>query len=1070
MIYKRALPSLLAAVLAVGVVAPSAWAAPDAAGAVAASGAGPTVTLLTGDKVTLGGMRGVTVRAAKGREQIAFFTREDEQGDTHVIPSDAVTPLSQGTLDPRLFDVTELVRAKYDDASRTTLPLIVDFGGRTPRAAGAQVSRELPAMGATAVSADRSATFWATARTAEHVWLDGPVRASLDHSVPQIGAPAAWAAGHTGAGTTVAVLDTGIDVSHPDLADAVTGAQNFSDAGDADDHFGHGTHVASIITGSGAASGGTYKGVAPDTRLLNGKVLNDFGGGQESWIIAGMEWAARSGADVVNMSLGTGDWSDGTDPMSQAVNRLTAETGALFVVASGNSGYLVGSPAAADSALTVGAVDRDDQLAEFSSRGRIDEVLKPDITAPGVDIVAAKAANGMIGDPAADGYVSLSGTSMATPHVAGAAAILAGEHPDWTPDQLKATLMGSAEPTGGVSVYDQGAGRVDVAKATTSTVSASPASISNGVVQWPHDDDQPVAKTLTYTNTGTEPVTLDLSDEMTGPGGTAAPSGMFTISPASLTVPAGGQASATITTDTRVEAPDGQYGGEIIATGSGQTVRTPFAVTREVESYDVTVRFLDHNGSATENYFYRFVDVNNPKAYLPYDPSGTVVVRLPKGEFYFEATVQTEKAPSDYLFANFAEPAFTVTGDTSLTVDAREAQKVAFTVDRPDARTGTAMFQFALETDWGPTGTTAYIPNFDDFSIKPSTTSKKGRFTFTAEERMAAWNGTSFDGSPYLYNVRHVEDGVVPSTLRWTVHDRQLAKVRAEYAAATPDAYGRREYFVTMKLPATLTEYYTPDVPWDAQFDEISDPSGQETVSTLLQAAPKVYKRGATTRERWNVGVYGPAWPDTSAGYYFAARLGDDTRLNLPMATDQGTGRAGFAIGEGSTTLLRNGEVIAEDPYPGGGGITLDPEVANYTLRSTLNRTGARLSTVVSGEWTFRSGHVDGDDPAQLPLLAVRFRPNLDDHNFAPAGRRFSLPVTVERNGGPVGRVSTPVVEVSYDDGATWRPVRVTRDHDQWQATVDHPRGAAFVSLRASTGDQDGNSTKETIIRAYALK
>lgn len=143
-------------------------------------------------------------------------------------------------------------------------------------------------------------------------------------------------------------------------------------------------------------------------------------------------------------------------------------------------------------------------------------------------IVAAKAENGQIGDPApVDGYV----TSMATSHVAGAAAILAGEHPDWQADQLRSTLMATAKPTEGVSVFEQGAGRVDVAKASAATVFASPAILDNGTVQWPHGDDQPVVKTLTYTDTAAEPVTLDLSADITGPNGTVAPQGMFTFTP-----------------------------------------------------------------------------------------------------------------------------------------------------------------------------------------------------------------------------------------------------------------------------------------------------------------------------------------------------------------------------------------------------------------------------------------------------------------------------------------------------------------------------------------------------------
>ncbi|GAB1508808.1 S8 family serine peptidase [Actinophytocola sp. KF-1] len=1065
MIHKRGRAGLLAAAMAASVVVPVLGAPGAAAAPGASSPGGPTVTLVTGDVVTVGGPHGVRVRAAKGREHVSFFTREDEQGDTHVIPEDAVSLLSQGKLDPRLFDVTELVRSGYDDASRTTLPLIVD--GASPRAKGARVTRELPAMGATAVSVERSAAYWPAVQRAQKVWLDGPVKASLDHSVPQIGAPEAWAAGHTGAGATVAVLDTGIDVTHPDLADAVTQGRNFTDSDTEDDRFGHGTHVASIITGAGDR----YQGVAPDAKLLNGKVLDDFGGGMESWIIAGMEWAAASGADVINMSLG--GWpTDGSDPMSQAVDRITEETGALFVIAAGNSGpgaETVSSPGAADAALTVGAVDRDDQLAEFSSRGPRweDGAIKPDITAPGVDIVAAKAKNGIIGDPVGDSHMALSGTSMAAPHVAGAAAIVAAQHPDWQAGQLKATLMGSAKPNDELTVFEQGAGRVDVAAATTATVYASPASLSNGTAQWPHDDDQPITKTLTYTNTGTEPVTLDLAAHVTGPDGTTPPQGMFTVEPARLTVPAGGQAGATVTTDTKVEAPDGVYSGVLTATGGDRAVRTPIAVNREVESYDVTLHFLDHDGKPTDLYGFRFVNVATPKAYLPYDPSGTVVARLPKGEFYFEATVQKEVGEYDYRNAWFAEPAFTVTGDTELTVDARDAGPVGFTTDRPNADEGSAVFQFALRTDWGDTGLTAYMGSFDDVTIKPAETTKEDRFTFTAEAHMAERKGESFEGSPYLYHLRHTENGTVPATLRWRVRDRQLAKVSGQYAAGTPGMIGIRAGFLPLRLPSTLTEFYTPDVPWQDEFYEAPDLESFPDLG-LYQVTPKTYRLGRTTTERWNAGVFGPAFPRSPYDGDFAGRLGDDTRFDLPLHADQDGGRIGYGRSEGSTTLLRDGEVVAEEPYPGGLRAMLPPERAEYTLRTTATR-AARLSTEVTAEWTFASGHNGGADPVFLPLLAVRFAPELDDHNAAPAGKRFTIPVYVQRNGSARAGTGTPVIEVSYDDGKTWRQAKVTRHHGGWQAKVEHPADAEFVSLRSSVSDRDGNAQTQTVIRAYAL-
>ena len=1068
MIRRRARLGLLAAVLAAGVIVPAGWAAP----AVATPGAvGAAVTLVTGDRVVFGGMDGVVVHAAKGREHLAFYSRKDVDGDIHVVPADAAVPLAQGKLDPRLFDVTALVRAGYDDASRATLPLIVDYKGRTPRAAGAQVSRELPAMSATAVSAERSSTFWATARNAEHVWLDGPVQASLDHSVPQIGAPEAWAAGYTGAGTTVAVLDTGIDVTHPDLADAVVNAHNFTDSDTDDDRFGHGTHVASIITGSGAASGGKYQGVAPDAKLLNGKVLNDTGDGQESWIIAGMEWAAASGADVVNMSLGSRVPSDGTDPMSQAVNRLTADTGTLFVIAAGNSGGQVSSPGAADAALTVGAVDRDDQLADFSSRGREGGGIKPDITAPGVDIVAAKAKNGVIGDPAADGYVRMSGTSMATPHVAGAAAILAGEHPDWTAAQLKPALMGSAKPTGGLSIFEQGAGRVDVAKATTATVFATPVNVDNGIAQWPHGDDQPIAKTLTYTNSGTSPVTLNLAADVTGPGGSPASQGMFTFTPATLTVPAGGQASATVTTDTRADAADGQYSGVVTATGGGQSVRTPITVTREAESYNVTVHATDRNGAPTDSYWIGFTDVDHPASYGAYDPSGTVVARVPKGEFFLDAFVQTPVGDR-WDTAEFMEPAFVVTGDTVVDLDARQAKRVGFTVDRPNARVGAARYRITEKTAWGDVDSTTFLQDFELFAFKPSTTSDRDRFTFSAEARMGEWNGTSFDGSPYLYSVRHTEKGKVPKNLQWTFHDRDLAKVRSEHAAATPGVVGYRENFLVVPLPGALTEYYTPNEPWDGQFIEMVDPATFDFVSVVDQVRPRSFPLGRTTTERWNAGVFGPSLPNgLESPLYFAARIGDALRFVVPLFTDQGTGRAGTANADGTTTLLRDGQVVGEYEGAGLGLFTVPPERGTYTVRMTADRSGyAYLSTQVSAEWTFASEHGPTEDPVLLPMLAVRFAPDLDDHNAAPAGRRFTIPMYAERNGSDeVGQVSTPTVEVSYDDGKTWRPASVKRASGGWCASVDHPAGARFVSLRSSIADPNGNTQRQTIIRAYAL-
>ncbi|MEV1117735.1 S8 family serine peptidase [Actinosynnema sp. NPDC049800] len=1024
---------------------------------------GPEITLLTGDAVVLGGPQGAQVRAAEGREHVTFYISRDEHGDTHVVPEDAVPLLSRGTLDPDLFNASALAELPGD-----RLPLIVDHAGPTPRSAAAVVSRELPAMGATAVSVERSGAYWPVARSAERVWLDEPVRASLDRSTAQIGAPRAWAAGHTGAGSTVAVLDSGIDAEHPDLAGAISGEQNFTDSDSVSDRYGHGTHVASTITGDNER----YPGVAPGAKLLNGKVLDDDGWGSTSGIIAGMEWAAANGADVVNMSFGGLRPSDGTDPLSQAVDRITAETGVLFVVAAGNFGEQVPGPGAAAAALTVGAVHRDERLANFSNRGHVNGVIKPDITAPGSEIVAAKAGGG---------HVAQSGTSMAAPHVAGAAAILAAQHPGWAAGQLKAALMGNAKPNDGLTVFEQGAGRVDVEKSSMSTVFASVGSLSLGVQQWPHDDDEPIAKSVTYTNTGAEPVTLDFAAKVSDSDGSPAPAGMFTFDPVTLTVPAGAQATTTITTDTRTHGADGVYSGAFTATGGGQDVRTPITVHREVEHHDVTFKVVDHDGAPTAEYSVRLGNVapeaHYPRVYRPYDESGTTRVRLPKGEYLLFGTI-LKRSGEDYLNAEIVEPAFTVTGDAEIVLDAREAEPVGVRTDEPNAKPGKGWVSFSRETTWGRQGVIVRGQKtaFDTMTIRPSTTGE-GTFRFGVEAHLAQWNGTSFDGSPYLYHVRHVVPDVVPPSPRWTFHDRDLAKVRSTHARTTPGTVGRRDWIMHLPLPGALTEYFTPEVDWQWELEFVEVPEGQPdfAATSNRQVAPLTFQRGRTTTMRWGVGVFGPGF--ASSEYWSPINNavrdsdGDGTnilRLSLPLGSDQDGGRIGYT-GSGTLTLLRNGEVIGENPEPGNLFFVVEPERAEYTVRSKSDRPHSRLSTRISAEWTFTSEY--SAEPVPLPLLAVRYAPNLDNHNAASAGRPFTFPVYVQRNGSAdlVG-VSPPAIEVSYDDGTTWRPATVKRDRDQWQATVHHPAGADFVSLRSSVSDSAGSSQRQTIIRAYALK
>lgn len=444
---------------------------------------------------------------------------------------------------------------------------------------------------------------------------------------------------------------------------------------------GHGTHVASIVAGSGAASGGARGGIAPGVSLLSGKVCAPFGCAESS-ILAGIEWAVDHGADIVNLSLGGTDRAT-LDPLEDAINRLSASHGTLFVVASGNSGSqpgTVSSPSSADAALSVGAVDRTGQRAPFSGQGpRVgDKAIKPDLTAPGVGIIAARAAGTSMGTPVDDAYTAASGTSMSTPHVAGAAALLSQQHPSWTGAQLKDALMSTARPNASLTVYQQGAGMIDLDRATGQMIGAQPGSLSLGVARYPHEDDPPISRNVRYVNRGGEAVTLALAGSLATLEGAPAPAEMLTSSPSTLEVPAGGAAEATITVDTRVAAANGTYGGALIATGDGVRLITPFGVEREPESYDLTVRVVGAAGQPT------FGGVS----LYGTGPAGAPArgVRMVFQSVFGEETFRVPAGEYVVQPVHLLEPVFTVaphtvvSADTSVVSDARAARPIELDV------------------------------------------------------------------------------------------------------------------------------------------------------------------------------------------------------------------------------------------------------------------------------------------------------------------------------------------------------------------------------------------------------
>ncbi|MCG5469043.1 S8 family serine peptidase [Micromonospora sp. LAH09] len=1071
--------------------------APDAAPRTATGVATTkTVTLLTGDRVTVTASGSAAVRPGPGRGHLHFVTTRD-RGQLTVLPQDAAPLVRSGRIDRRLFNVTELIAAGYDDARRDSLPVLVagDAGSQRRAAAptGLTVTAQLPAIGGVAATADKkqAASVWAaltganarvgTAGGADRIWLDGRRRVTLDHSVPQIGAPAAHQAGFTGKGVRVAVLDTGIDAEHPDFTGRVAVSQNFSEATDAGDTVGHGTHVASIIAGSGAASAGKYRGVAPDATLLNGKVCEDLGC-SDSAILAGMQWAAvDQQADVINMSLGGYDTPD-VDPLEAAVESLTAQTGALFVISSGNDGTdgSVSSPSTAESALSVGAVDREDALADFSSRGpRVgDGGLKPDITAPGVEIVAARGEGTELGMPVGEGYVTLSGTSMAAPHVTGAVALLAQQHTGWAAAQLKATLMASAKPHPEQTAFQQGAGRVDVARAITQRVVSSPVSVSFGQPAWPHEDDTPIARKVDWRNDGPDPITLDLTLEVTGPDGQPAPAGLFTLAASQVTVPAGGAAGTTVTADTRLGT-DGYWTGRIVARSGTTVAVTPVAVNREVESYQLTVRHLDATGAPSADHITALVNLETFASYDLFDPDGTVDVRVPKGRYGLVSLIFAEDRA-----AQLAQPELAVDGDTAVTVDARTAKPVRMAVPEPSAAPALVDIGVAFLSGDGYYGFGLLAFDFTGLTTGQLGRPVSGkRFVATIGSQ---WIKPEVEESPYLYALAESIPGRMPTGFDRTYRNRDLASVTHQFRGGYPGLVADRVVFPhldpdlggwAVNLPTTVPgqrveHYNTNDVRWSSElmFGVVTDDGWLDGKAVLI-AEPKAYRPGRHTRESWNSAPYGPSFPTPRWPGQGVTRFGDDIQVDVGLYGDADGHAGGSVVDTARTALYRDGKLVGESPEPGFGQFTVPPGNAGYRLEVSATRSFTDLSTEVSTAWTFRSRHVPGDDFRQLPVSAIRFTPPLSVDNAAPAGRSLVIPVQVQRQPGAAGsRVTKLTVDVSYDGGKTWQAAKVRNGGHGWTATVRHPAGPGYASLRASARDAAGNTVTERIIQAYRLR
>lgn len=332
----------------------------------------------------------------------------------------------------------------------------------------------------------------------KNIFGNTQVKAILDESIPMIDANTFWESYNKGNGITIGIIDTGIDYTHQDLGGCfgenckVKGGYDFvnNDTDPMDDH-GHGTHCAGI-----AASNGQLKGVAPEANLYALKVLDSGGSGYYDAIVNAIEWSIDPNQDgnisdhldVISLSLGGG--GDADNPLSLAIDKAF-DAGIISVVAAGNEGYggysTIGSPGSSRKAITVGAALNQNIIADFSSKGpsigNTGYLAKPDVSAPGVDICATEYAD-VWNDRKCfdDKHVSLSGTSMATPHVAGIVALIKKANPSWNNKEIKSAIITTAKNITNENlqydIFTQGTGMVNVMSANNAKVSFYPTTLN----------------------------------------------------------------------------------------------------------------------------------------------------------------------------------------------------------------------------------------------------------------------------------------------------------------------------------------------------------------------------------------------------------------------------------------------------------------------------------------------------------------------------------------------------------------------------------------------------------------
>jgi len=1094
------------------------------------------VVLVTGDVVTVtqypSGRRSFAVQGAEPKEGFAIFTIRNE---TYIVPEDA----NLKRLDLGLFDIDYLVREEYYKLDFT--PLLVSLSSQDavstltndPGIKGfvSRAFRSVPAVAAKAKFADVKSLYTALMEKPDvaKVWLDAKVHVALYESLPIIGltnpANLVWSAGITGEYMKIAIIDTGIDPSHPDVGPRIFAAQDFTDDGTIDDLYGHGTHVAAIAAGNAAAStspvdpNGKFKGVAYQASLINAKVVGSNGYGYSSWAIAGIEWAVSQGADVINLSLQYGT-TDGNDPVAQAVN-AAVDSGVVACVAAGNFGwryFTVTTPGSASKALTVGATDKWDQLAWFSSRGPVTggEIrLKPDVVAPGVNVYSAHATNAPSGEampnppgqpqsgpPNYPPYYTWgwSGTSMATPHVTGLSALVLQSHPGWQPWQVKDAIMNTAVPLDGYNVYEEGTGRVVAPAAVFTNVLLDESTYTFGMIT---DSLATPSHQYRVINYGAAAITVDLSVTLND-AGTGAD---WTWTHASTSVPTlwnipGGGTSAIFNLNLDMAGlPPGMYSGMLVATvqGTGQQLRSACGFAR---MDTLTVTKLDMEGNPAPGWLVWKWKLN-PSSELDYwlnewqtwtDNNGQAVFYHTDGNY--ELVTATWSDPPIFTIAdNLA-----VSGNMATTLDERTTNKVDFDPNKSGqiiAATNTQLYYpytitlpgvtmsgwwgfgimwsypgsteswiSMVSSNWKATFGYSYYPS-SDFDLTDWGTVNTSEW----HDLLYASNGVpgpmhfvaDYSSLVQKWSVYPVNLGPPVGASRWTFTYARLFDDPS--TGFVPWWYGASAFGWKISLPQARMEYLSPDVWYDQDLEKVWDIPWQWTSGWFWHGPYRALSAGDQWTEIWNTGFSNKlyAWVDTSTNDFevWGHAIMDGYFHNYH---DYGRWPAGTLEVTGPGGLLFSGSI--DDAFDVWFGVQ---PLGPYT--TTIDATATQqLSTRMTAVYTFDTSVADSilpDGTVEVPQIA--FGPwglNLEN-----TGRGGEVTVGIFANSFTGTKMNSVEAWYSTDDGGAWNPLALSETPwtNYYEGQLPDLSGK-YVSLKATAMNALGNSVTQTCIRAFYVK